>query len=80
MTRCKFQCQEVTKRANWEHSRNKDAPEFVFEAKFSAVTGDSEENKKFFQWTPNGQLSIGVYTQDAFKPGKSYYLDISEVE
>jgi len=70
---CKFQCNCVTKRAEWNNS---DA--FVYEAEFSAVTTGSEENKEFFKYTPNGSLKVGVYKDDLFQPGKFYYINIEE--
>lgn len=75
-TRCKFHCASVTKRSNRGDAENP----VVFEATFNAVYGDSEENKQFFKWTPTGQLSLGVYKQDIFEPGKDYYLDITPCE
>ncbi len=72
MTRCKFQCQSVRK--------FKSQGKFLYEAEFYAVTGDSEENKKFFEWTPSGNLKVGVYKEDIFQPGKNYYLDIHEAD
>jgi len=74
--RCKFVCNGVTKRVFREYQK---PDSFVYEAEFSCVTDGSEENKQFFKWTPSGSLKVGVYTQDAFEPGKSYYIDISEV-
>lgn len=73
MTRCKFQCTEVTK--TLYHGKR-----LLYTAGFSAVVDDSEENKKFFAWTPSGSLKLGTYKEDLFQPGKEYYLDISEVE
>ena len=71
-TRCKFTCMAVKKM----HNRNPDR--FLYEAEFSAVYGDSEENKKFFEWTPSGSLRVGIYKEDVFMPGKDYYIDIFE--
>lgn len=45
-----------------------------------AVTDGSEENKKFFRWTPSGRISLGTVNQaafDAFEDGKEYYVDFS---
>jgi hypothetical protein len=50
----------------------------MFDAEFAAVSDGSEENKKFFEYTPNGTLRIGTYKEDHFEPGKAYYIDISE--
>lgn len=46
--------------------------------KLSAVYGDSDENKKFFKWTPNGTISIGVLNKAAWEQlvlGGEYYVD-----
>ena len=74
-TRCKFQCSEVTKQTIW----NKPG-EFVYAAKFNAVSSGSPENDSFFAATPSGQISISTYKSDDFTPGKAYFIDISEVE
>lgn len=47
----------------------------------TAVSDGSEENKKFFRWTPNGRIVIGVLNPEAWKQlelGKSYYVDFTE--
>jgi hypothetical protein len=69
--RCKFKCQSVTKRTGW----NKPT-EFLYDAKFGAVTDGSEENNRFFAATPSGVLEVSSILPDAFVPGKEYYLDI----
>lgn len=66
-TRCKFRCVSVT-----DHGQAKDA-EFV------PVSSGSDENKKYWQYTPSGSLKLGwVNPNVSFKPGQEYYLDISE--
>lgn len=47
----------------------------------TAVADGSEENKKFFRWTPNGQIRMGILNPEAWKHlelGKSYYVDFTE--
>lgn len=49
--------------------------------KMIAVSDGSEENKRFFRWTPNGQINIGILNPEAWKQlelGKSYYVDFTE--
>jgi hypothetical protein len=75
--RCKFTCNEITKRVHREYQK---PDSFLYEAKFGIVYDGSDENKQFFKWTPSGSLSVGVYTQDAFQPGKEYYIDITPAE
>lgn len=67
-TRCKFICNAVEKTLICNQK--------LYTAKFGAVHGNSPENAEFFKWTPNGSLSVGVYTDDRFEVGKEYYLDI----
>ena len=74
MIRCKYVCQKVAKSRHWDRSGKR----FLYEAEFSAVTDGSEENKKFFEYTPTGSLTVGTYKEDHFEPGKSYYIDIPE--
>lgn len=42
--------------------------------------GDSEENKSFAKYTPNGEISLGITNPNAiefFELGKAYYIDFS---
>jgi len=52
------------------------------EVRFHAVCNGSEENKKFFKYTPAGQIemTIAVEVAEKFIVGKEYYLDFTEVE
>jgi hypothetical protein len=50
--------------------------------KLSAVYDNSPENKEFFKWTPNGQITMGVLNQKAwsqFRLGGEYYVDFTPV-
>lgn len=68
-TRCKFRCNSVT-----DHGTAKDVV-------MTPVTGESEENKKFWQYTPSGQFVMSwVNPNVSFTPGKEYYLDITPAE
>jgi len=73
-TRAKFRCHEVAKRTGWN------GIEFLYAAKFTVVSGDNEENKKFFASTPSGTIDISTVREDHFKVGKNYYVDFSEAE
>jgi len=49
----------------------------------SPVGGGSEENKKFFKWTPYGKLEMGTINEDAIKeftPGREFYVDFTPAE
>lgn len=74
--RCKYRCDEVTKKRHWDRSKK----EFLYIAKFYAVIQDSLENQKFFEATPVGSLEIGTYKEDHFEVGKEYYLDLTLAE
>lgn len=77
-TRCKFTCQSVTKRQHWNQEK-RDEKRFLYKAEFTAVYGGSEENAKFFEATPSGNLEIGTYKEDLFEPGVDYFIDITPV-
>lgn len=70
-TRCKFTCQSKTITSSGENQTN------TFE--FVPVTGNSEENKQFWKWTPSGSFKLGCVNKNVdFEIGKDYYIDISE--
>lgn len=71
--RAKYRCREVVKSLDW-HKK------FLYTAKFSAVTDGSVENKKFFEYTPTGEISIGTYKDDVFEVGAEYYIDFTKCE
>ena len=51
-----------------------------FYLNFGAVYSGSEENKKFFKYTPGGQIQFNVVNKeiaDEFEVGKEYYIDFS---
>lgn len=70
VTRCKFVC--VSKNAK----EAKDQPT-SYDVQLQAVTDGSEENKKFWQYTPSGYLTFNSINADKFQVGKEYYIDIS---
>ena len=71
-TRAKFYCQSVSKSIHWDGTKRN-----LFTAHFNPVMSDSDENKSFFAATPSGKLELGQFLEDAFEPGKQYYVDIS---
>jgi hypothetical protein len=50
---------------------------FLYNYKFNAVYSGSEENKKFFAYTPSGTMQLSSVRDDLFEIGKEYYLDFS---
>jgi hypothetical protein len=70
--RCKFVVDSVTK------SRSGFANVVM-----TPVTSGSEENKKFWEYTPSGKLEIGttnIAAADELEVGKEYYIDITKAE
>lgn len=64
MVRCKMRCDS-----------NKDGHIALF-----PVTDGSEENKRFFKYTPSGSLQFSTVNADAAKQlevGQEYYVDIT---
>lgn len=74
-TRAKFTCVEIGKTKGWKAEHP-----FLYSAKLQAVSDTSEENKKFFAATPNGNITLSTVTEDVFEVGKSYYVDFTEAE
>lgn len=74
-TRCKFLCVSITKQKNYRCSTENP---FTYSAKFQAVTEGSEENKRFFSFTPSGTLELSLYRDDLFQPGKEYMIDLEQ--
>lgn len=75
MIQAKFTCTSVTKTKHWIPANG-----YLYSARFTAVTGGSEENKKFWEATPNGTLELNSILPDAFEPGKEYYINIELAE
>lgn len=47
------------------------------------VTTGSEENKKFFRYTPAGRIELSIMNDEAakqFEVGKEYYIDFTKAE
>jgi hypothetical protein len=66
-------CQEKTIRGSGENQQ--------IDFRFNPVTGGSDENKKFWKWTPSGELKFSCLNPSVdFEPGKEYYLEISEAQ
>jgi len=52
-----------------------------FKINWEPVTCGSEENKKFFKYTPYGKFELGTINVDAadqIKVGEEYYVDIHQ--
>lgn len=73
--RCKFRCNNVSKRL--DNGGFKADHKFLYNYEFSVVYEGSDENKRFFAYTPTGNLTIGAFRDDLFVPGLEYYLDLT---
>lgn len=81
--RAKFQCMAKApyEIAIWdEEHKNVVGNGTAYRYEFYAVTGDSEENNKFYASTPGGNISLYAVRDDLFVPGKPYYLDFTLAE
>ena len=79
--RAKFSCTSVTKQMGGKYNpEGKYESGVVYDYKFQAVVGGTDENKSFFASTPSGQISLSAVRDDLFEIGKEYYLDFSLAE
>jgi hypothetical protein len=68
--RAKMKCTSITKQGDHENVH------------LMAVTDDTEENKTWSKWTPNGSASLSISNPDAqgqFLPGTEYFIDFTAV-
>ncbi len=75
MVRAKFTCMTKTEQAATDGS--------AFIVELSSVCDGSEENKKFFKWTPSASIKLQTINQvaaEAFEVGKQYYVDFTKAE
>jgi len=67
----KFKCNSVTKYEDYA------------EVSLSPVTSGSQENKKFFKYTPAGNIKMSICsfeTAKSFEPGKFYYVNFTQAD
>ncbi|MDN8617853.1 hypothetical protein [Variovorax ginsengisoli] len=75
--RAKFKVVSITTSARWN------GPGTMGTVKLQPVTSGSEENKKFYEATPSGEITLGTINQDAlaqFEIGKEFYVDFTPAE
>lgn len=54
--------------------------ELLTTIKLAPVSGNSEENKAFFRWTPTGNIDLGTVNADVVKQfhiGDEFYIDFT---
>lgn len=75
--RAKFTCQSFT--ASYDSERKCE----LRSVKLTPVTGGSEDNDKFYRWTPGGEINLQVLNPtawQAFEVGKEYFIDFSPAD
>ncbi len=75
MTRAKFSVGSV------KQTIGREGEIYNLEVELYAVIGNSEENKNFWQATPNGYIKMTINNKeiyDFFKPGRVMYVDFIE--
>lgn len=70
----KFRCLNITK--TWEHNT-------IVELRPTNGSGDNPENKRFWKYTPSGQLNLTATTASAlcaaYEPAAFYYVNCTPV-
>jgi len=82
MVRCKMTVNEITESMGGSKCDGSGTwvSCIVKTVKMSPVTGGSDENKRFWEATPSGQLVFTCVNPEAvqgLKTGKDFYVDIS---
>ena len=77
--RAKFKVISIAKREHW--NKNPDGSiRTIDDIKLAPVTSGSEENKRFFNASPSGEITLGCLNPEAsaqFEIGKEYYVDFT---
>lgn len=76
--RAKFKVQSITTSAHWQSDKG-----HIGTVKLVPVMGGSEENKRFYEASPSGQIELGTINQAAleqFVIGKEFYVDFTLAE
>lgn len=78
VVRAKFYVSEV-KQSKWNSYGNAEG-ELLTTIKLNPVTGNSEENKQFFRWSPAGSIDLGTVNPavvEQFHIGDEFYVDFT---
>lgn len=78
MVRAKFKVESYETRLE-----GKQGSDELRTVRLTAVTSNSDENKTFFRWTPNGKIEMGVLNPEAWKQlplGAEVYVDFTIAE
>lgn len=75
--RAKFYVSEVKQSRNYYGGNDSG---LITTIKLQPVTGNSEENKAFFRWTPAGSIDLGTVNPavvEQFHIGDEFYIDFT---
>lgn len=75
--RCKFTCTRVMSEEVWDYAEKR--PKVIYGVEFRPVysADPNHENKKFWDATPTGSLTLGTIKQVPWEVGKECYVDIT---
>ena len=77
MVRCKFRCHFK------EEHKGIEGNIYGVSIKMHPAYGDSEENKKFWNYTPSGEINFyttNINVANQIEQNKEYYIDITPAE
>lgn len=77
---CKFVFSSMTTENGW-NPETKKYDQLTYNLTFHAVAGNSEENKKFWKYTPSGNFCFATINPEAakmFKFGHEYYVTFKD--
>lgn len=87
MVRAKFKVHRIEASMSSKRVETEDGIEYVpaemRTVVFMPVTGGSEENKRFWDYTPAGEIHLGTINESAwsaFSLGQEYYVDFTPAE
>lgn len=75
--RAKFKVHSITETKHWEASKGN-----MFTVHMNQVSSGSEENKRFFEATPSGEIKMAVNNAvgKMFPVGSEFYVDFTPVD
>ena len=75
--RAKFKVSSITQTAHWGKPG-----QLIYSLTLSPVTSGSDENRRFFEATPGGEIKLSVVSADVgihFPVGMEVYIDFTPV-
>lgn len=75
--RAKFRVQSITETKHWESAKGN-----LFTIQMNPVSSGSDENKRFFEATPSGEIKMAVQNEvgKRFPVGAEFYVDFTPAE